>query len=168
MSINLATYGLISALAVGGAVAHQVSQSAEPAQPNDAVQSEPAEPAKTGPMDCNTLMLHHRDMQGALDKLDQRANTLLSQMKDAQSDEAKLAATMAVVEALVTERKEIRDRMSAVEHETIQFLLTSKGTDVMTACPMMTEWLHYGTDSTERHADDNAGGPNDMELGNDR
>lgn len=172
MSINLATYGLISALAIGGAVAQQ--QYSQPAGPSDlgdsteAVQSDPVEPSKGSPLDCTTLMTHHRDMLGALDTLDQQANTLLSQMKEAQSDSAKLTATMAVVEALVTQRKEMRERMSTVEHETIQFLLANGGKDVTSTCPMMTEWLQYGTDTNERNTNErnteDQSGADDLEL----
>ena len=185
MSINLATYGLVSALAVGGAVAqHQYSQPAGPQQDDTAVQTQQSVPQdqmqnqsgysstpmgpSTGVIDCSTLMSHHQQMTSELDKLDQQADTLLSQMKDATSERAKLEATMGVVEALVTQRKQIRERMSTMEHETLQFVLSNKGTDLKTSCPQMTELLQQGSTNGVNTDDSEQGGADDLEFGNDR
>lgn len=119
----------------------------------------------TGVLDCNTLMTHHQQMTNELDQLDAQANALVTQMKEATSDRAKLDATMGVVEKLVTQRKQIRDRMSMMEHETLQFVLANQGADINTSCPQMTEWLQKGM-MDERHTEE--GGPDDLELGNDR
>ena len=169
MSINLGTYALVSALALGGAVAqHQYSQPAGPQQDDAAVQApqdDSMTPSTGGGLDCSTLMTHHREMTAELDKLDDLLNTRVSQMKDAQSDRAKLEATMGVVDTLVTQRKQMRDRMSAMEHETLQFVLSNTGADLKTSCPQMTEWLQQGTMNGVNT--DDQGGPDDLELGNE-
>jgi hypothetical protein len=184
MSVNLGAYALISALAVGGAVAQH--QYARPAGPPEDVQGpaiqqpdplqQPSEysnspmASATGVLDCNTLMTHHQQMTTELDQLDQQAATLLSQMKDAKSDRARLEATMGVVEALVTQRKQIRDRMSTMEHETLQFVFANQGKDLKTSCPQMTEWLQKGamnSVNTDAAESEEEGGPDDMELGNE-
>ena len=121
----------------------------------------------TGVLDCNTLMTYHQEMMTELNKLDQQLDTRLSQMRDATSEKAKLEATMGVVEELVTQRKQMRDRMSMMEHETLQFVLSNKGSDLKTSCPQMTEWLQKGSMSGV-NTDDSQGGPDDMELGNEQ
>jgi 4-alpha-glucanotransferase len=169
MSINLGIYTLVSALAVGGAVAqHQYAQPAGPSEPMEPEASTPISDSSTtgtatGVLDCKTLMTHHQQMNQELDQLDAQAATLLSQMKDAQADRAKLDATMGVVEALVNQRKQMRDRMGTMEHETLQFVMSNRTADWSACSSAMTEMNDSASqDTTEQ------GGPNDMELGNDR
>jgi hypothetical protein len=172
MSINLGTIALVSALAIGGGAAYQYHQPAGPPQDNEA--SEPADNTGSttetaGPLDCDALMSHHEQMMTSLKSLDDQADTLLQQMKSAQSDRAKLEATMALTETLLTQRKEIRDRTMAMEHETIQFLLASKGADLSTSCPKMTEWLQQASDGVNTaNLDDDQGGPDDAEIYNEQ
>jgi hypothetical protein len=172
MSINLGTIALVSALAVGGGAAYQYHQPAGP--PQDSEMSEPADnngstTDATAPLDCNALMSHHEQMITSLKSLDDQADTLLQQMKSAQSDRAKLEATMALTETLLTQRKEIRDRTMAMEHETIQFLLASKGADLSTSCPKMTEWLQQGSDGVNTtDLSNDQGGPDDAEIYNEQ
>ena len=66
-------------------------------------------------------------------------------MRESKSDRAKLEATMGVVETLATQRKQIRDRISMMEHETLQFVLANKGMDLTTSCPQLTQWLQKGS-----------------------
>jgi hypothetical protein len=182
MSINLGTYALVSALAVGGAVAqYQYSQPAGPPDPNTTTgqnvqpggQSSPAHPGPpmgtaTDPIDCNTLMTNHQQMMQELNRLDSEVDTRISQMKDAQSDKAKLEATAGVVEVLAAQRKQIRDRMMSMEHQTFQFMLTNKSQDLASSCPQLTE-LQYGSTHGQQTTPGRTeqGGPNDLELGND-
>jgi hypothetical protein len=84
----------------------------------------------------------------------------MSQMKEATSDRAKLDA--------VTQRKQIRERMSTMEHETLQFMLSNKGADLTTTCPQLTQWLQRGAVNTDETNPNEQGGPNDMELGSER
>src|SRR5574341_79818 len=146
MSMNVGTYAVVSALLLGGIIAQQqYSKPAGPEPPTGTAEQQPPSsysatpiPGSTGTggmLDCNTLMDHHRQMKQELDKLDQQANDVVSQMHEAKTDRAKLQATMSAVELLVTQRKEIRDRMSMMEHETLQFMISNKSTDVTRACP---------------------------------
>ena len=185
MSFNLGTYALVSALAVGGAVAqHQYRQPAGPSE-NDATAQQQtqqnsqmpqnnqngssapmASSSTSGVLDCNTLMTHHQEMTAELDKLDQQANDQLTQMKEATSDRAKLDATMGLLETMVTQRKQMRDSMTKTLHESMQFIVSNNGSDLKTSCPQLTQWLQQGstngvnTDQTQP----DQGGPNDMEL----
>jgi hypothetical protein len=179
--MNLGAYALVSALAVGGAVAgQQYAKPAGPPQDNATGQqsiqdqqqsgySSTPMGSSTGVLDCNTLMSHHQQMMAELDRLDQDVDTKLSQMRDAKSERAKLDATMGVVETLAMQRKQIRDRMSAMEHETLQFVFANKGTDLTTTCPQLTELLQKGSmpGSTTDDANTQQGGPDDMEFGNE-
>jgi hypothetical protein len=170
MSINLGTYALVSALAVGGVVAQQ--QYSKPAgppadeatqqsmQPNQGSYSGTPMGPTTGVMDCDTLMTHHQQMRTELDQLDAQANALVTQMKEAKSDRARLDATIGVVEALVTQRKQIRDRMSMMEHATLQFVFANHDTDLDKSCPQLTELLQKGM---MPHTTDE-GGPDDLEF----
>lgn len=186
MSMNLGAYALVSALALGGAVAgQQYGQDGKPAgpEPDQAVEQQGMQGqtpqqngysntpmgATTGVVDCNTLISHHQQMMTELDKMDQEIDTKVSQMRDAKSDRARLDATMGVVESLATQRKQIRDRMGMMEHETLQFILSNQGTDLTTSCPQLTQLLQKGAmpgsptdDSTQQQ-----GGPDDMEYGNE-
>jgi hypothetical protein len=93
----------------------------------------------------------------------------ISQMRDARSDKAKLEATAGVVELLATQRKQIRDRMMSMEHQTLQFMLHNKGHDLTSSCPQLTELLQQGAmhgQPTSPGATEQ-GGPNDLEIGND-
>jgi hypothetical protein len=182
MSINLGTYALVSALAVGGAVAqHQYNKPAGPPddmqgtqqsvqqdqlQPQNGYSSTPMGSTTTDVLDCNTLMTNHQQMMTELDRMDTDIDTRLSQMRDAKSDRAKLDATVGVVETLVTQRKQMRDREMAMHHQTLQFLFANKNADLKTSCPQMTEWLQKGS-MTGTHTGHEQGGPDDMELGND-
>ncbi|HYU79352.1 MAG TPA: hypothetical protein VEK56_10220 [Vicinamibacterales bacterium] len=178
MSVNLGTYALVTALALGGVAAQQkYSQPADPSQTqqnNTTAQSgtQPMENGYTGtpsgptaPVECNTLMTHHQQMMQDLDRMDEQANTLVSQMKDAKNDHAKLEATATAVETLVTQRKDMRDRMTSMEHETLQFLLTNKSTDLTTSCPQLSQWLQQGADMQNTTAQ---GGPDDAQIYNDQ
>lgn len=180
MSMNLGAYALVSALAVGGAVAgRQYAQPAGPPQDNSTVQQSTQDQQQsgytttpmgnTGVLDCNTLMSHHQQMMAELAKLDQDVDTKLSQMREATSDRAKLDATMGVVETLAMQRKQIRDRMSTMEHETLQFVLANKGTDLTTSCPQITELLQKGAmpGTPTDNSMSEQGGPDDMEFGNE-
>jgi hypothetical protein len=180
MSINIATYALVSALAVGGAVAqHQYSQqpqdngSTVAEQPKDpeSSESEPATNTTAAPLDCNGLMGRHHEMIQQIDTMDEQASAQLAQMKEANSDRAKLDATMGLVETLVTQRKQLRDQMMEMEHQTLQLLLTNRGADLTTSCPQLTQWLQTGTlpqntDAAEPSPDQ--GGPDDLELGSEQ
>jgi hypothetical protein len=186
MSLNLGTYALVSALAVGGAVAqHQYRHPAGPPE-NDATAQEQTQQdnqtpqnnqsgdtstptgttSTSGVLDCSTLMTHHQEMTAELDKLDQRANDQLTQMKEASSDRAKLDATMGVVETLVTQRKQMRDAMTKTLHESLQFMMSNNGSDPKTSCPQLTQWLQQGSSNgvNTDQAQPEQGGPNDMEL----
>ena len=181
MSMNLGAYALVSALTIGGAVAgQQYGQYSKPAGPEPDQQGMQGQTQQqngysstpmgstTGVVDCNTLITHHQQMMTELDKMDQEIDTKVSQMRDAKSDRARLDATMGVVESLATQRKQIRDRMGMMEHETLQFMLSNKGTDLTTSCPQLSQLLQKGAmpgnttdDSTQQ------GGPDDMEYGNE-
>jgi hypothetical protein len=178
MSINLGTYALVSALAVGGAVAqYQYSEPAGPPDPNTTEQSQaapgyPSSPTGTGTgaVDCNTLMTTHQQMMQELDGMDQELDTRVSQMRDAQSDKAKLDATAGVVELLVTQRKQIRDRMMTMEHQTLHLMLTNKPEDLATSCPQLTEQLQHGSmhGQPTMPSTTEPGGPTDIQPGNER
>ena len=174
MSMNLGTYALISALAVGGAVAqHQYSQPAGPPQPDTKQQQASPVPngysstptGSTAVVDCNTLMSHHQQMMTDLDNLDQQLDAQVSQMRDAKSDRAKLEATMGVVDTLVTQRKQQREQMMRMEHETWQFMLANK--DASTSCPQLTQWLQQGATMNTDDSSPMQGGPDDGQLNND-
>lgn len=168
MSINLGACALVSGLALAGAATgqHFGQQYGKPAGPQQhAVYGTTSTAPGTGALDCATLMAHHRQMTAELDKMDEYAATLVLQMRDAKSDRARLEATMGVVETLVTQRKQIRRRMSTMEHETLQFMLSTKGTDLMSSCPQITEWLRQGAMSGATTDDEEEqGGPDDLEL----
>jgi hypothetical protein len=185
MSLNLGTYALVSALAVGGAVAqHQYRHPAGPPESDAIAQQQTHQDNRTpqnnqsgdtatpmsststsGVLDCNTLMTHHQEMTAELDKLDQQANDQLTQMKEATSDRAKLDATMGVVATLVTQRKQMRDSMTKTLHESLQFMMSNNGRDPKTACPQLTQWLQGSSDGVNTdQAQPEQGGPNDMDL----
>jgi hypothetical protein len=184
--MNLGAYALLSAIAVGGAVAGQQygTQPSGPQQDQSTAQQQGLESqtqqqngysstpmgSTPGVVDCNTLITHHQQMMTELDKMDQELDTRLSQMRDAKSDRARIDATMGVVESLAMQRKQIRDRMSMMEHETLQFMLSNKGTDLTTSCPQLTQLLQKGAmpGNTTDDAIQQQGGPDDMEFGNDQ
>ena len=184
MSVNLGTYALISALAIGGVVAQQqYSQPAGPPETDATVQQDAQQNAQpnqnnqngysstpigttSGVLDCNTLMTRHQQMSAELDKLDEQVNSQLTQMKEATSDRTKLDATMGVVETLVNQRKQIRDRTTPMLHETLHFMMTNAGGDLKTSCPQLTDLLQKGTMNGAHtdHGQQDQGGPDDLEL----
>jgi hypothetical protein len=116
-------------------------------------------------------MGRHHEMIQQIDTMDEQASAQLAQMKEANSDRAKLDATMGLVETLVTQRKQLRDQMMEMEHQTLQLLLTNRGADLTTSCPQLTQWLQTGTlpqntDAAEPSPDQ--GGPDDLELGSEQ
>lgn len=176
MSMNLGTYALVSALALGGAVAqYQYSQPAGPPDPDSTGQQQTSPvptgdsnlptSGTTGPIDCNMLMSHHQQMRAEIDKLDEQVAARVSQMHDAKSDRAKLEATMGVVETLVNQRKQERDRLMRMEHETLQFLMANE--DASTSCPQLSQSLQQGAMSSDTADTTERGGPDDGEIYSD-
>jgi hypothetical protein len=157
MTMNLGAMALVSVLGVGaaGVVAQQNGYIGATQQPqNNEVQApepgsdadpnlpapETATPAAAMPsaeVDCQSLIAEHQQLTADFDNYDKELERLVSTMKSATGDKAKLDATIGVVEALATQRRDMRTRMSTVHGSTMRYLLsyTADGTNKV-PCPM--------------------------------
>lgn len=119
-----------------------IGQQAPPAAapPHQHGQMQPAAKGQAGQMtmSCQQMMQGHQKMMEQMKAMDGRLDTLVQQMNSA-SGQAKVDATAAVVNELVSQRKTMREGMEGMQGRMMQHMAEhmQAGGKGMTACPMM-------------------------------
>ena len=119
-------------------------------------------PGKPGMMDGKmdeSMMAHHKEMMAKMEAMDARLDELVKKM-NAATGSKKSDAVAAVVNELVTQRKEMRDHMMAMAPEMMKHMMAHmrmgmmKGMeDSMATCPMM-KGMAPGKDGHSQHPSD--------------
>jgi hypothetical protein len=89
---------------------------------------------------CQAMMADKEKMMTEMKAADQRLEALVSTMNAASGME-KAAATAAVVNEMVTQRRTMRDGMMKMQHEMMAHMMEhmQAGKDSMAMCPMMKQ-----------------------------
>lgn len=120
-------------LSVADAPAAVLQQHQHPQQPADK-----AKPQSDMAARCQAMMAQHEKMMTEMKAADQRLSDLVAKMNSASS-QAKVDATAAVVNELVSQRKAMHEHMMAMQHGVASHMMEhmQAGADSMAACPMM-------------------------------
>jgi hypothetical protein len=115
-----------------------------------------------GEMD-ESMMARHKEMMAKMDAMDARLDDLVKKM-NASKGSRKVDATAAVVDELVSQRKQMRQQMMAIQPEMMRHMMEHmrmgmmKGMmESMEQCPMMKSMPEIGTkkpgkdDHSEHH-----------------
>ena len=85
---------------------------------------------------CQAMMAERDKMMADMKAADQRLDDLVATMNTA-SGTVKATATAAVVTAMVTERRAMREGMMTMQHDMMEHMQAGK--DSMATCPMMKQ-----------------------------
>ncbi len=125
---------------------HQPGHSIEPAKPVQTMQMPMQQGSQTGqmqPMDCQAMMQKMRSMQASEKAMDDRLATLVNDMNKVKGW-AKVDRMAAVINEMVTQRKQMRDEMAAMMPEMMNHMMQHmqsgmmSGMQSMANCPMMS------------------------------
>jgi polyhydroxyalkanoate synthesis regulator phasin len=110
-----------------------------PMQPGQSMQMPMQQPGQMQPMDCQAMM---QKMQASSKAMDDRLATLVDDMNKAKGS-AKVDRVAAVVNEMVTQRKQMRDDMAAMMPQMMNHMMQHmqsgmmSGMQSMANCPMM-------------------------------
>jgi hypothetical protein len=109
-----------------------------PAAPHQHAATEKAKPPSDMAAKCQAMMAEREQMMTDMKAADQRLDDLVARMNTA-SDTEKVAATVAVVNELVAQRRAMRDGMMKMQHGMMGHMMEhmQAGKDSMAMCPMM-------------------------------
>lgn len=116
------------------ATATLVAQTSQPATPQGA-----KAPAGKMTMDCQQMAQDHQKMMDDMKAMDARLDTLVQQMNSATGP-AKVDATAAVVNEMVTQRKSMRESMAGMQGKMMVHMMEhmhAGGADALMKCPVM-------------------------------
>lgn len=132
--ITLFLFGTM--IAFGGLAFAQTAQHEHPMVPGG---------EKPAMMDCQAMMASHQEMETRMGEMDTRLQQLVDQMNAARGS-AKVDRVAAVLNEMVTQRKEMRAQMAAMQPKMMQHMIAHmhhgmmKGmSEDMAGCPMMTK-----------------------------
>ncbi len=97
--------------------------------------------AATMTVDCQQMAQDHQKMMDEMKAMDARLDTLVQQMNSATGP-AKVDATAAVVNEMVTQRKTMREGMEGMQSKMMVHMMEhiqAGGTDSLKKCPMMQD-----------------------------
>lgn len=133
--VIVALIGLASAPLAHAAFQPQATQHQHPTEPPK--QQTPGQGTMT--TDCQAMMAMHQKMMEHMKTMDANLDMLVQKMNSA-TGQAKVDATAAVVNELVTQRKSMRDGMEKMQGGMMQHMMEhtqAGGTQGMMQCPMM-------------------------------
>ncbi len=128
--------GLCGGRNLGGPRARRADAPGPPQHQHAA--TEKAKAASDMAVRCQAMMAEREQMMSEMKAADQRLDDLVARMNTA-SDTEKVAATVAVVNELVAQRRTMRDGMMKMQHGMMGHMMghMQAGKDAMAMCPMM-------------------------------
>jgi hypothetical protein len=117
---------------------HHPTQQATPQKPQS--QNKTAVTKQQMMMRCRMMMEKHNQMQTDMKAMDTKLDGLVATM-NAATGPKKVEATAAVVNALVTQRKAMHEKMSSMQTGMMAHMMEhmQMGKDSMSMCPMMQQ-----------------------------
>jgi len=125
--------GMAAAISASPGLAAQASPAQQPA-------TQKASPPSDMAARCQAMMADQEKMMAEVKAADLRLDDLVGKMNAASGME-KAAATAAVVNEMVTQRRAMRDGMMKMQHQMMAHMMAhvQAGKDSMAMCPMMKQ-----------------------------
>jgi len=94
--------------------------------------------------DCQAMMKRMQEMHTKVEEMDAKLGRLAAAMNAATGDDDKIAATMGVVNEMVTQRTSMHQEMAMMQHAMMEHMAIhiGEGPQALQNCPMMHGMSH--------------------------